>query len=253
MPKIVGDYLDISDCNLSMGKIYTTKFGGLLGVDNFNPKGDTVLLMQKIVKGDPFNPFYGVRGEIAEKIVKRYFDETKVEYKWYGGDTDTYDMFNNPAFGGNLDFAIRSKIGISSFEVKSKNIKDFDFIKRNGIQPVHIAQAQLGVYLSNYNNGYVAYVFFTDKQEEKIANKTFDINVDWTTEMFKDQMLIYNCFFDENQIAEKMQEAYDYYLECVMEKKIPLKDISDKVLNKLGLSRPVNIFARGINNSTNQL
>lgn len=253
MPKIVGDYLDISDCNLSMGKIYTTKFGGLLGVDNFNPKGDTVLLMQKIVKGDQFNPLYGLRGDIGEKIVKRYFDETKVEYKWYGGDTDTYDMFNNPAFGGNLDFVIRSKIGLSSFEVKSKNIKDFDFIKRNGIQPVHLAQAQLGVYLSNYNNGYVAYVFFTDKQEEKIANKTFDINVDWTTEMFKNQMLIYNCFFDENQITEKMQEAYDYYLECLMEKKIPLKDISNKALNKLGIVRPINIFARGINNSTNQL
>lgn len=252
MPKIVEDYLDISDCNLSMGKIYTTKFGGLLGVDNFNPKGDTVLLMQKIVKGDPFNPFYGVRGDIAEKIVKHYFEKNNVEYKWYGADTTTYDMFNNSAFGGNLDFVIRSKGTISSFEVKSKNIKDYSFIKNNGIQKVHLAQAQLGVYLANYLNGYVAYVFFTDAQEEKIANGTFDINIDWTDEMFKTQFLIFNCFFEENQIVEKMQEAYDYYLECLMEKKIPLKDISDKALNKLGLSKPVNIFARGINNSTNQ-
>lgn len=253
MPKIVGEYLDISDCNLSMGKIFTTKFGGLLGVDNFNPKGDTVLLMQKIVKGDPFNPFYGVRGEIAEKIVKKYFDQVKAEYKWYGAETQTYDMFNNSAFGGNLDFAIKTKDSIASFEVKSKNIKDYAFIKNNGIQPVHLAQAQLGVYLANYSNGFVAYVFFTDEQEEKINNKTFNIDIDWTNEMFTTQFLIFNCFFNENQIVEKMQSAYDYYLDCLMEKKIPLKDISDKALSKLGLSRPVNIFARGINNSTNQL
>lgn len=251
MPKIVDDYLDISDCNLSMGKIFTTKFGGLLGADSFNPKGDTVLLMQKIIQSDPFNPFYGVRGDIAEKIVKMYFEKYGVQYKWYGADTTTYDMFNNSAFGGNLDFAINHKNVISSVEVKSKNIKDYSFIKKNGIQPIHLAQSQLGVYLANFSNGYVVYVFFTDEQEEKIANKTFDINVDWQEDMYKTQFIMFKVNFVEEEVADKMQQAYDYYLECIVDKKIPLKDVSDKALQKLGLSRPVNLFARGINNSIN--
>jgi hypothetical protein len=52
---------------------------------------------------------------------------------------------------------------------------------------------------------------------------------------------------------EQMQEAYDYCLDCFMEKRIPLKDVSDKALNKLGLKRNINIFKRGINNSTFKL
>jgi hypothetical protein len=254
MPKIVDDeYLDLSDCNLSLGKIYTTKFGGLLGVDNFNPKGDTFLLMQKVIPSDPFKKLYGLRGDIAEKLVKRYFDLHGIKYKWYGADTDTYDMFDNPVFGGNLDFAIESNNIISSVEVKSKNIKDYDFIKRNGIQPTHLSQSQLGIYLSGYNSGYVFYVFFTNEQEQKIESGIFDINLDWNLDMYKTQMLPLKVNFDEVKVEEQMQEAYDYCLDCFMEKRIPLKDVSDKALNKLGLKRNINIFKRGINNSTFKL
>lgn len=38
-------------------------------------------------------------------------------------------------------------------------------------------------------------------------------------------------------IESKMQQALDYKLKCINEKRIPLRDISEKALNLMGIKK----------------
>lgn len=241
--KIENDYLYL-ECELPSTKIYTTRYPALIDRDSFNKKGDMLLQIWRILPKEPFNEFYTYRGAIAEEIVDRYLTKKNYDHKWYGSQETGFDMFNNQVFGGNLDFVVGN---VENLEIKSKNIKDYDYIFKNGANQTNLAQAELGTFLSGFNKGRIMYLFFTNEQEQMIKDymsggekPNFD--------MSDVRMLTYDINFAVNlgRIQKEMQMAYDYYNKCYKEKRIPLKDISQKTLDKLGLAPKVDLFARGI-------
>lgn len=245
MPRIDGNYLDISDCNINLYKIFSSKFGGLVGQDDFNKRGDIVLKMFKIIN-EPFDEFYKWRGDSAEEFVYFNISSRFKDLKWYGETVSlsgkkTFDMFNNEHFGAVLDFTYTDYIENEtiSLEIKSKNIKDYEKIQKNGAQNSHIAQAELAAYLGGYKKFNILYIFFTDEQEQMIKEAKESV-------LFSENELkIFMCRFEVNEekIKLQMNDAWEYCFWVSQFKKIPLQDISEKSFKLLGIIPPDSGFA----------
>lgn len=250
MPTIVDNrFLDISDCELKSKKIYTSKFGNYLGLNKFQSAGDTFLLDMKIIEDDPFNPLYTIRGEKGEEIVNRYLTECGKDFTWFGKEYQEkkiFDIFENAVFGGVPDCICKSndKKTARIIEVKTKNIKDYNYLNRP--QEEHKAQAQLGAYLSNCEGAFVVYVFFTNEQEQAMMDGTYNFEREYKNVINNRQIKFFDTFYEEGLVQEQMSQAYAIYNEFFTTKRIPLEFISEKSLQKLNLNRPLNIFARGI-------
>lgn len=240
MPKITDYYLDISDCNFKLYKIYSSKFGGLVGQDDFNKRGDIVLNMFKIIQ-KPFDHFYKLRGDTAEEYVNFNLKYKFQDLKWYGETAEkknnkTYDMFNNPHFGAVLDFSYTESITKEtvSLEIKSKNIKYYEKILQNGADKSHIAQAELAAYLAGFKKFNILYVFFTDEQENFIR----EANESVFYQEHELKYLLCKYEVDTKKIMDQMAEAWDYCSWVAMYKQIPLLDISEESFRLLGFEPP---------------
>lgn len=237
MPKINGKYLDISDTKPYFKKVFTSKFGSLIDLDPYNKRGDMVLQIFKVVPKDEFDPFYKWRGDSAEEYVMINLYNSYPDLKWYGAMENlknNYDMFEeNKDFGGVLDFTYTKKISKlpCSLEIKSKNIKNYEKILKNGPDKVHIAQASLGAYLAKMNDYDILYVFFTDEQEQRIRQAKESIP------FFDGELktLSFHSTIDTQLLNEQMFDAIEYCKWCYERKLVPLKDISEETLKKLNL------------------
>ena len=244
--KITNEYLDISNEFININKkIFSSRLGNLIGINKWEKKGDTLLKMWKLVVDEPINPFYLERGEIAEKIVKQQFENLGIKHTYYGlsaSGKKIFDLFetSNPVFGGVYDFVLTdNKVAV---EVKSKNIKDFQTIQQKGADPTHLAEVELVSYLGSLEKFCIWYVFFTDEQEQKIKDGKFT-DEDIKAFNFLQQSIRFSGKVNEQRIQSAMLKAYDYREQVLKDRKIPLSDISEKMLQKIMLKEN-DIFGR---------
>ena len=213
-------------------KITGTTIADLAGLNKFKPKGDAVLAMLGYVK-EPFDEFYTKRGALAEKLA--YQSLTKRGYKCvvYDANALHYDNFpENPYFGGLIDIEIPSLNTL--YEIKSKNIKDYDKIISEG-NLVQEEQAKHYGWLRRYKEVHIMWIFFDDETENEIRNG-LPITTYKNLKMFEKTLPINYEY--ENKMHE---EALMYYINCLGRQEVPLADISDKYLELLKVKRPNNI------------
>lgn len=127
-------------------------------------------------------------------------------------------------------------------EVKSKNIKDFQTIQQKGADPTHLAEVELVSYLGSLEKFCIWYVFFTDEQEQKIKDGNFT-DEDIKAFNFLQQSIRFSGKVNEQRIQSAMLKAYDYREQVLKDRKIPLSDISEKMLQKIMLKEN-DIFGR---------
>lgn len=218
-------------------KITATKLNALIGGSKFSKPGDKVLEMMGLYS-EEIDPFYGKRGAIAEKIVNYYLKKKGKTTKTWDPQSINYDNFpKNPYFGGMIDIAVVAPERCV-VECKSKNIKDFAKTQKFPNEDYEMQETYYQ-YLSKCDKGLLIYVFFTDEQEERIRN---DQPIDIENEKFK--FYGYSPVYNEEKIKAAMDQAMLYSNKCFATWRIPLKDISDKVLNKLKETHNITKYSR---------
>lgn len=206
-------------------------FVALAGFDNFNKRGDAVLNLLGIKK-DTIDPKYLYRGEEAERLVRQIY-EKKLNKKivWYNEQAkkdNHYDFF--PSYvqcGGIPDILLPEEQII--IEVKSKSMKDYNYIKSNGAPLNELYQGLYYSYLSMYGKTIMFYVFFDEESEKEIfANNPI---TNYSNLKFLSQEYVVK----RDDIELLVKSSLKYYNECVREQKIPLCDISKNVLLEIGV------------------
>ena len=212
-------------------KITGTTIADLAGLNKFKPKGDCVLAMLGYVKED-FDPFYTARGDIAEQLALKSLTRKGHKCVTYDKKKYNYDNFpENPYYGGLIDIEIPSENTL--YEIKSKNIKDYDKISKFG-DSCQEEQAMHYGYLRNYKQVHIMWIFFDDESEAEIkAGKP--ISTYKNLKMFEKTLPI-----DYDYQHRLHLEALLYYTHCLAYQAVPLEDISDKYLELLKMKRPVN-------------
>lgn len=229
--KINNGFLELEDCDLKkIKKITATNMTALLGTNKFRKRGDALLMILNAYK-EEIDPFYTKRGEIAELIVRELLKQKKYEIKFWDKYEIKFDNFTkNKELGGMIDIAI-TKPTRQVVECKSKNISKLEETKKF-VNDDYEHQAQFYGYLSECDDINLIYVFFTDEQEEKIKKgEKLPLNPSQYT------FYGYKVKLDRIKFEEEIKQCIAYKNECIEYKKIPLEDISSKVLEKLKLNK----------------
>ena len=223
--------MKIKNNNLTFFKKITgTTFPDLAGLNKFKPKGDCVLSMLGYVT-EPFDEFYTKRGEIAEQLALKSLTRKGHKCVTYDKKEFHYDNFpDNPYFGGLIDIEIPSESTL--YEIKSKNVKDYDKISKFG-DIVQENQAMHYGYLRNYKQVHIMWIFFDDETENCIKND-LPITTYANLKMFEKTLSI-----DYDYQHELHRQALLYYIHCLAYQSVPIEDVSDKYLQLLKVKRPV--------------
>jgi hypothetical protein len=227
--KIEKDYLILEDKDLTkIKKITATNLTALLGTNKWKKRGDALLSILNLYK-EIIDPFYTKRGEIAELILREKLKQKGMGIKFWDKFEIGFDNFpTRKDFGGMIDIAITSPTR-QIVECKSKNIA-----KKEETMAVvnddYEHQAMLYGYLAKCDDINLIYVFFTDEQENKIR-KGESLSTDPALYTFYG----YKVKLDKQKFEEELKECLRYKNECIANRKIPLVDISDKVLEYLKL------------------
>ena len=213
-------------------KITGTNVAELAGMNKFKPRGDMVLSMLGLVT-EPFDEFYTKRGEIAEKLALQTLKKRNLPCVVYNKREVGYDNFpDNRFFGGLIDIEIPALRTL--YEIKSKNIKDYDKIEKFG-DSCQEEQAMHYGWLRHYDKVHIMWIFFTDEIEEKIKAGE-PITSYAGMKMFEKELVV-----DDDVQEDIHRRAAQYYVHCVALGEVPIEDISDKYLNLLHLTRPENV------------
>lgn len=209
-------------------KITGTNIADLAGMNKFKPRGDAVLSMLGYVT-EEFDPFYTKRGKIAETLALKSLTKRGFKCVTYDGFKCHFDNFpNNPYFGGLIDIEIPSLNTL--YEIKSKNIKDYDKIAKYG-DSVQEEQAMHYGWLRRYGKVHIMWIFFDDESESEIKSDK-PLSTYKNLKMFEKELII-----DNDKQYEIHEKALLYYIDCLAHQTIPLEDVSDKYLGLLKLSR----------------
>lgn len=210
-------------------KITGTNISDLAGLNKFKPRGDAVLSILGYVT-EPFDAFYTKRGALAEKLALQSLTKRGLKCVTYNAKEIFYDNFpNDPYFGGVIDIEIPSLKTL--YEIKSKNIKDYDKISKNG-DIVQEEQALHYGYMRGYPLVHIMWIFFDDITEEEIRNDK-PITTYKNLKMFEKPLVVN---FDEQKKIH--DNALSYYIQCLAGQQVPIDDISDKYLELLKVKRP---------------
>lgn len=208
-------------------KITGHSFVDLCGFNPYGKKGDCVLSLLKFRK-DQTDPKYRNRGDAAEYIVSLVLKKNNVEYIYYTEEdkkNNNYDFFQHYSqCGGIPDFEIPKDDYL--IEVKSKPLSKYDEIVKE--QPINeVEQGLYYAYLRGYKKARLIWVFFDEATENEVfAGKK-------PTTLANIKFLSKDYYVNKEEQKKLLYEALLYYNKCVMEKKIPLADISQKVLVEL--------------------
>lgn len=233
--KIVGNYLIIDKEEMvKFKKITGHSFVQLIGIDPFTKVGDCLLSMHGLYK-ETVDEKWLKRGNLAEDIIKKVYTRDGHKCTTYDKYKINFDNFQNyKNFGGLIDIELIEEFSL--IEVKSKSIKDYDYIIEN--QPIQeIYQGLYYGYLRGYETITMEWVFFDEQTQEEIFN---DKPITTLKNLKK-----YGKRFAVNkeEMKQKLQTALQIVFDFRENGKIPLNNISDKVLNYLGLERPqIDIF-----------
>ena len=212
-------------------KITGTNISDLAGLNKFKPRGDAVLAMLGYVK-EEFDPFYTDRGALAEKLAAASLRKRGFNPVTYDARKLFYDNFpDNPYFGGLIDIELPEQHTL--YEIKSKSIKDYEKISKYGDE-VQEEQAMHYGWLRGYAEVHIMWIFFDEETENLIRNKK-PVTSFKNLKMFEKTLPINNDYQ-----TELHNDALTYYMSCLRNQAVPIKDISDKYLELLKIKRPVN-------------
>jgi hypothetical protein len=194
--------------NVQKGRKVTSRaFPCLLGKNKHESSGKTTLERFGLIEKEQIDPYWLVRGNLAEKIA---YDFIKNHYKTKFGvdlalttwkmEEIAYDNFpKNDKFGGMIDIAISQPTEYRAVvEVKSKSMKDYDSIKESKGNEEEVLQGVFLAYLSKSEKCLMVYVFFTPEQEKQIKHSMetdTKIPIDFTEvkiQVFKHMVADYN-------------------------------------------------------------
>ena len=225
--------MKIQNNNLTFFKKITgTNVAELAGMNKFKPRGDMVLSMLRIVS-EPFDEFYTKRGAIAEELALKTLQKRGLPCVVYDKKSVNYDNFqDNRFFGGLIDIEIPSKRTL--YEIKSKNIKDYDKIVKFG-DSCQEEQAMHYGWLRHYDKVHIMWIFFTDEIEAKIKAGE-EITSFAGMKMFEKELTV-----DDDVQEDIHRRAAQYYVHCMALGEVPIEDISDKYLELLHIKRPENV------------
>lgn len=193
--KIVDEqYVEINYEKCFAKKIYSRNFPSLIGKNEYNSSGREALGVLNLLEKESIDPFYTLRGDVAERFVyekvKDFFGKKyglgNVEVKLFDNKDYTYgDMWNydketkkgNKDFGGRMDIGVKVTMNDGTkrafiIEVKSKSMKDYDKIAVQKNYPE--SETYQGIFLANMGNQSqvtMFWVFFTEAQEEELKSK----------------------------------------------------------------------------------
>lgn len=219
--------LDESDMPKKIKKITGHPFVDLVGLNKYSKKGDAVLSLLKLYKSD-FDNKYLYRGEMAERmiglILKRQ-GKKFITYDEKAKKENNYDFFPDyKEIGGIPDFEIPSEETIH--EVKGKSMEKYAEIKKETPKE-ELYQGLMYAYMRKWPNLIMDYVFF-DVESEKLL---FENKKPKTLDNCKILQKKYKV--NREEMEDLILEAVSYYKECIDNRRIPLKDISKKVLDYL--------------------
>jgi len=159
-----------------MKKVTSRAFSCLLGQNEWESIGKTILERFKAVQKEEIDPYYMVRGDMAELLVKDYIQDfykkknINVELKTWKKEEVKYDNFSsNDKYGGLIDIAIAKPQDFRAvIEVKSKSLKDYGKINESKGNIDEVLQGKFLSFLSQVDKCLMVYVFFTPNQEKQI-------------------------------------------------------------------------------------
>lgn len=221
--------LEESEIPKKLKKITGHSFVNLVGLNKYNKKGDTILSMLKLYKSE-FNDKYKYRGEMAEKMIGVILKKQGKDFITYDEkakkDND-YDFFPNyKEIGGIPDFEIPSEETIH--EVKGKSLEKYKEVKENPPKD-EVYQGLLYTYLRGWNTLIMDWVFFDVESENMLFQNKLPKTLD------NCQVMQRKYLVNREEMEDLILDAISYYNECVTNRRIPLGDISPKVLKSLGL------------------
>lgn len=227
-------------------KITGRTFPLLLGIGKYEKKGDTVLKMVGLLKDDPIDPYYLVRGTLCENRVKKHYEEKGYECQTWN-DLEVkkkigFDLWKdrNESFGGIPDIVSTNIEGTRLLiEVKSKSMKDYEtYVKIPNEE--EIMQMSLYATLGKTNDNRMFYVFLPPELEQRIKEDMESMNGK-AREITDEEW--HNCRFidkkieiDFAKVKEDMQNAKWYLESCCATRKIALNDLSINALKKMGIT-----------------
>lgn len=222
-------YLECDDiAKLKFKKVTGHSFVGLIGLDQYNKPGDTLLYMHGILP-NVVDPKYLKRGDYAEEIVlkvyKRDFKDDDI-VRYDDKKAINYDNFKDDYInlGGIIDIENLTKKEI--IEVKSKSMKDYE--KINQIKPLNeVYQGLLYTYLRKYDKLTMEWIFFDEESE----NALFNDGRPKTNKNLK--RISYSIKCNHNEMSGLCQRALKVVKKFRQDYKIKLSDISPKNIELL--------------------
>lgn len=224
--KIENGYLIIEPYEYIRNKKITGhSFVDLLGLNNFKKPGDTLLTMHGFV-AEKVDEKWLKRGDFAEKIVYLlYTQKYKKRCITYDKQVIKWDNFQEKKnFGGLIDIELLDDKSL--IEVKSKSLKDYEYICEN--QPLNeVYQGEYYAFLRGYETFKMEWIFFDPITEEEIFSGKKPTTLKNIRRFSKE----YKVNFKE--MEDKTKEALTILENFRKERKIPLDQISEINIEKL--------------------
>lgn len=213
------------DKQLEFKKINGHNFVNLCGFNPYCKVGDAILSVLGIFK-DEIDKKWLLRGDFAEQLVKKVYERD-------GHICTTYDKFkikfdnfkDHKFFSGLIDIELLDEKTL--IEVKGKSMKDYEKIVANAPKD-EVYQGLLYGYLRGYKEIKMEWIFFDEESEELV----FKGLKPTTLKNLKHHPLTVKV--DYVEMHELMKNAIEKVRQALINGYIPLDDISEKVLEKLG-------------------
>lgn len=218
---IKDDYIYLEGEFIKNKKITGTTFVSLCGKDRFNKKGDTILQMMGLYK-NKVDPKYLKRGDCAEWLVKKTYIKYGHHPVTYDKKEIGYDNFHdNAVLGGMIDIELPEEKSL--IEVKSKSMSKYNEYLTYEDEK-EIFQGELYAYLRNYNKFYMEWIFFDKPTEDEVFAGE-------RPKTYNNLKRISRCYSVDRTTMDKLiTQAVNYRDRCYNDRKIPLVDITPKVI-----------------------
>lgn len=226
-------YLDDNDVQrIKLKKITGHRFVDLLGLNKFKLIGDALLEICSLIPSDKIDPKWLKRGDFAEKLIKKVYERDGHKCTVYDKKAINYDNFDYQWLGGLIDIELLEEKTL--IEVKSKSMKDYDYITKN-LPKAEIYQGLFYGRLRNYKTITMEWVFFDKPTEDEIF-----LDLPPTTlKNLKHVKGIYEV--NEEEINSKIEIVQNLVNNFMSTKKVALDIVSDKVLEYLKTSGIIEI------------
>lgn len=222
-------YFEEND-NIKNKRITGTTIADLMGINKWKTKGDCLLNMFGIIV-EPFDEYYTKRGALAEKLALKSLEKRGHKCTIYNAQEIGWNNFpnNKNNLGGVIDIELIEENTL--YEIKSKSMKDYEEIFKNG----NIVQEHQAIHyglLRDYDKVHIMWIFFDEQTEYEIKNN-LPITTFKNLKMFEKELIV-----DKYKLAPAYKEVITLYNDCYNYRRIPLNLISDKYLKQLGFERP---------------